>query len=198
MNKGILSFGLQAGAKFFNLNDLEEFLDDPLFNVTDIRKVTPDANFGIYYYSDRFFAGLSSKQLFENEYGVIRGEDGKTTYMRLARHMYGMAGAAFPLTQDMALRPSVLAKYVRNAPFQVEGNLSLVFDDKLLIGASYRTEKTVVLMTEIRIAKQIRLGYSFDMYLNELQGQSKGSHEIRIGLDFELFQTRMLSPRYFF
>lgn len=193
-----LSFGLQAGFK--HLAFLEERMrlqyPDYVFSAPE-NPIIPDVNFGIYYYSDRYFAGLSSKQLLQNEYGISK-VNGKNTYTRLLRHFYGLAGTAIPIDDGIIFRPSVLAKFVKNAPLQADFNASVVFKELFWIGMSYRTEKALIFLTEFRLSPKLRVGYSFDYYLNELQPHNKGSHEIRLGLDLELFQLRELTPRYFF
>ena len=109
-----------------------------------------------------------------------------------------MAGVAVPIDDKIVFRPSVLAKFVKNAPMQVDVNASLLFSNIFWIGASYRTEKAIVFMTEFRISEKFRVGYSYDIYLNELQPHNKGSHEIRLGIDLDLYKERMLTPRFFF
>lgn len=198
LGSGSLSFGIQAGFKYFDFDWTKMNVENPdySFNPQDIQRFTPDANFGVYYQSNRFFAGLSSKQLFQNEYGVASVGD-KTTYTKLLRHFYGMAGAAIPVDDKIVFRPSVMAKFVKNAPLQVDLNASLLFGDIFWIGTSYRTEKAIVFLTEFRISEKFRVGYSYDVYLNELQPHNKGSHEIRLGIDLNLYHSRMMTPRYF-
>ena len=196
MKKGILSFGIQAGVKLFDYTWLDEYLQDPdyVFQFSDVKRISPDANFGIQYQTNNFFAGISSKQLFQNEYGRVEVE-GKSTYTRLTRHFYGYTGYAFDISERVALKPSILIKYVKNAPPQLDANLSIVYNDKYWAGFSYRTENAVIVLAELKLTNYLRVGYSFDAYLNQLKGY--GTHEFRIGLDFELFQSRMLTPRYF-
>jgi len=198
LGKGTLAFGLQAGFKYFNFDWQQINVEDPdfAFNPQDIQRFTPDANFGVYYQTRYMFAGLSSKQLFQNEYGLAKIDD-KTTYTKLLRHFYGMAGLAVPLNDKLIFRPSLLAKFVKNAPLQFDVNANLLFGDIFWIGASYRTEKAIVFLTEFRISEKFRVGYSYDIYLNELQPQNKGSHEIRLGIDIDTFHSRMMTPRYF-
>jgi len=195
---GWFSFGVQGGIKYFDFdwNVINTEYPDYMFEPQDVRKITPDANIGIYYQSSRFFAGLSSKQLLENEYGVAE-VDGKTTFSVLARHFYAMAGWAIPVNDKMTFRPSSIVKYVKNAPVQLDFNASFLFNDVFWLGASFRTEKAVVFLTEFQITKTIRLGYSFDLYLNELQLHNKGSHEFRLGFDIIRNNERMKTPRYF-
>jgi type IX secretion system PorP/SprF family membrane protein len=196
--RGWFSFGIQGGIKYFNFdwNAINTRDPDYMFYPQDVEKITPDVNLGIYYQTPKFFAGLSSKQLLENEYGV--GEsDGKTTFARLARHYYAMTGFAFPLNDKIIFRPSMLGKFVRNAPLQMDFNASFLFSDLFWVGASFRTEKAVVFLTEFRVTDFMRIGYSFDLYLNELQLHNKGSHEFRLGFDIATRKSRMKTPRYF-
>ncbi len=198
LGKGTLSLGLQAGIKYFDFDWMQMNVEDPdyTFNPQDIQKIVPDANFGVYYQTNRFFAGLSSKQLLQNEYGQAT-VDNKTTYTKLLMHFYGMAGAAIPMDDKIIFRTSVMAKFVKNAPLQLDINASVLFGDIFWIGASYRTEKAIVFLTEFRISEKFRVGYSYDIYLNELQPHNKGSHEIRLGIDLDIYNSRMMTPRYF-
>lgn len=196
--KGWFSFGLQAGIKYFDFNwgAIRTQHSDVVFDPQDVRRITPDVNIGIYYQTTRFFAGISSKQLLENEYGVFENQ-GSTSFSRLARHFYAMTGAAFPINDKMVFRPSAMVKYVNNAPVQVDLNASILFNDVFWLGMSARSQKALVFLTEFQITKAIRLGYSFDLYLNELQLHNKGSHELRLGFDIITKHSRMKTPRYF-
>lgn len=198
---GKLSFGLQGGFKHADIDwnnvDMDPFnTGDPLLADQIKKKIIPDANFGIYYYTDKFFAGLSSKQLLQNQITVVEVGD-KSQFTKLMRHFYVMTGAALPVSEGIVFRPSILLKYVPNAPPQMDLNASFLFANTFLLGASYRTEKAVSLMTEIRISRNLRVGYSYDIWFNPLGAYNKGSHELRIGFDLETLQNRMLTPRYF-
>ncbi len=199
--KSKLSFGLQAGVKSsdvlwskFNVKDAgESFLE--MSNQVE-NKVIPDANFGVYYYSDKFYAGVSARQLLQNQTLLSSDNLGNTQFSKLATHFYAMTGAAFPLNDNVVFRPSLLAKFVNNAPPQLDLNASFLFANTLWVGASYRTEKAIALITEVNIAQNLRIGYSYDIWMNELQSYNKGSHEIRISFDFNVGK-RILTPRYF-
>jgi type IX secretion system PorP/SprF family membrane protein len=194
-----LSFGLQAGFKNNGIvwNDLKAYDDQDPYLVYQVKKqVIPDVNFGIYYYSENFYAGLSSYQLLQNQTMVVEEPDGNTQFSKLLIHFYGMTGVAIPLGDNVVFRPSLLAKYVKNAPPQLDLNASFLFANILWLGVSYRTEKAISLITEINIAQNLRIGYSYDIWLNELKAYNKGSHEIRLSYDFNV-SKRMLTPRYF-
>ena len=197
--KSKLSFGLQAGFKNNGIviSDLKSYDDqDPMMYSNIEKKVTPDANFGVYYYSERFYAGLSTLHLFQNQSMMVRDSAGNKQFTKLVSHFYGMTGAAFPLGDKVVFRPSLLAKFVQNAPPQVDVNASFLFVNTLWLGVSYRTEKAISFITEVNIAQNLRIGYSYDIWLNELKSYNKGSHEIRLSYDFNI-GNRILSPRYF-
>jgi type IX secretion system PorP/SprF family membrane protein len=194
-----LSFGLQGGIKYFDYDWAQMVVIDPdyLFLPQDIHRVTPDFNLGIYYQSLQFFGGLSSKQILENEYGKITDSNGNSSFSRLLRHFYLMTGAIFPLSEKIDFRPSLMAKYVKNSPLQVDFNASVLFNNIFWVGVSYRTKNAAAFLAEFRITDWMRLGYSYDIYMNELQSFNYGSHEIRLGFDLDIYHTRMKTPRYF-
>lgn len=204
---GVLSLGLQAGFNQVNVNWDEVLVrdqDDPVTLSRPNNKLQPDANFGIYYYTKAFYVGVSSKQLFESQYGKVDFENGLTTYATLARHFYGIAGMAIPLGDKFVFRPGMMFKYTENAPLNMDLNVSFLFNNTFWLGASYRTNRNaittknaIVLMIELNLIENWRLGYSYDSYLNEMKTQSQGSHEIMLSYDLNLFKARMLTPRYF-
>jgi type IX secretion system PorP/SprF family membrane protein len=197
--KSKLSFGIQAGFKNSSLlyNEiLARDSQDPFLINQITNKIVPDANFGVYYYSDRFYAGLSSEQLLQNKTVVVTDSAGNSQFAKLLTHFYGMTGAAFPLGENVVFRPSMLAKYVKNAPPQLDINASFLFVKVLWLGVSYRTEKAISFITEVNIAQNLRIGYSYDIWLNELKVYNKGSHEIRLSYDINVHK-RFITPRYF-
>jgi type IX secretion system PorP/SprF family membrane protein len=198
MGSSSLAFGLQFGFSYFDFNWAAMNLKDQdyLFDPQDIRRVTPDANFGIYYQSNRMFFGVSSKQLLQNDFGYAV-KDGKSSFSKLTRHFYLMGGLAMPLDDKIVFRPSMMAKYTPNAPLQIDLNASVLFGNVFWVGASYRSAKAISFMTEFKISDRLKLGYSYDLYLNELQPFNYGSHEIRLGFEFPLYESRMRTPRYF-
>ncbi len=199
LNKGVLSFGLQFGLKYFDFNWNAMELKDPdyLYDPQDVRRFYPDANLGVYYQSNRMFFGVSSKQLLQNDYGNITDKNGKSSFSKLTQHFYLMGGFAAPLNDKIVFRPSMLAKYTPNAPLQIDLNASVIFGNVFWVGASYRTAKAISFLTEFKITERLKLGYAFDMYLNELQPFNYGSHEIRLGFELPRSGSRMRTPRYF-
>ena len=84
----------------------------------------------------------------------------------------------------MTFDPSILARKVAGAPFQVELNAKLWFmEDQFLVGTSYRTaEKSVAFLAGVQLAEAFRFVYSYDASFNELNNYHTGSNEITLGV----------------
>jgi type IX secretion system PorP/SprF family membrane protein len=197
-----LCFGIQGGFKYMDIDWGLLNPKDPgdllLTNQVKNRAV-PDADFGVYYYGSRFYVGLSAKHLLQNQIVVSSAApDDKTSFTKLRRNYYFMAGGAIPISPNLEFIPSVLVKYIKDAPVQADLNASFLISNLLTLGAAYRTEEALGLIAVINIGKGFSVGYSYDIWFNALKSYNSGSHEIRLGYEFDLFgRERMLTPRFF-
>jgi len=201
-----LSFGIEGCMDNLNigLNKLSlENTSDPVFSPNTSSVWLPDANAGLYLYKDRFFTGFSVKHLLQPNFGKNEGAPGNA---ELYRAFYLTAGFVTNLSDNVGIRPSILAKYVQGAPIDLDIDASLIFYDKLYLGAGIRTDKRIdlngmdnilVLSIEYDIFNRIRFGYSYDMYLGNDANYMNGTHEIMLGWDLYSNKTRMTSPKYF-
>jgi type IX secretion system PorP/SprF family membrane protein len=201
LGAGKLSLGLQAGLSQVSIDWNKVTMhetDDNVYISRPKSSVKPDANFGVYYYTPKYYVGVSSKHLLENQFGKVQNADGSSTYSTLTRHFYFMGGMALPISDKIVFKPSTLIKYANNAPLNVDLNASFLFNDKIWLGASYRTgNNAMVFMVELQATSNLRIGYSYDASMGALKGYNGGSHEIMLGYDLNLFKARVLTPRYF-
>lgn len=201
LGKGKLCFGLQAGVSQVTTDWKEVTVrdeTDPIYTSRPKGGFKPDANFGVYYYTPNYYLGLSSKHLFENQFGKVENADGTSSYSTLTRHIYAMGGLAIPVSDKIVFKPSTLVKYAQNAPLNVDLNASFLFNNKIWLGASYRTgNKTTVFMIELQATSNLKIGYAYDAAMGGLKSYNSGSHEIMLGYDLNLFKPRVLTPRYF-
>ena len=197
-----LCFGISGGIKYYDIDwgalNPKDAGDVEL--ISQVRsKVVPDADFGIYYYGKWFYTGASSKHLLQNQMLVSSAPpDDKSSFTRLLLNFYGIAGFSIPLGNNFVFLPSGLIKYVKNAPVQADITASFLMSNILTIGASYRTANALGMIVEVNLGKGFAIGYSYDIWFNALKAYNQGSHEIRLGYEFDLFgRERMLTPRYF-
>ena len=110
-----LSFGLKGGVNFYaaGLSDLELIdPDDVVFQSDIIRRYLPNVGVGAYYYTDRFYAGLSAPKLIEN---VINPHEGfSSEYVnREELHLFFMSGYVFDVNRILKFKPHFMVKFVQ-------------------------------------------------------------------------------------
>ena len=192
-----LSFGLSGGvlnyrAAFSTASTTQG--GDPLFQA-DVNYWLPTAGVGVLYASDKWYAGFSIPALFQTK---INTDNNSLVTTSANNHYFLTAGYVFECSESFKLKPSVLMKAVKGAPFQYDLNVNAWILDIVGLGASYRTGDAYVGMFELQISQAFRLGYAFDYTISNLQRYSKGTHELMLRYEFNKQRTnRILSPRYY-
>ena len=191
--KAKLSMGLQAGATFYNSDFASIDSEDPLF-AGNIKETRPNFGFGLYYYSDRYFVGLSAPQLLEKP---LNGKDNKNQFSQ-NRHYSAVGGYVFDINPSIKLKPTVLAKYVAGAPVEFDLSANAYFKDVIGLGLSWRSFDSFDALLQLQLTDQLQLGYSYDFFTTtDLSKVNSGSHEIMVNYRFSFSNTDIISPRYF-
>ena len=201
--KSKLSLGVKAGVTLFNANFNNFVLqqgtisDDLAFN-DNINKVFPNIGAGAFYFTDRFYLGLSAPNLLtsthlENENGV------KSTGVQDI-HFFLTGGYVFNINEDLKLKPAFMVKGVEGAPFSMDLTANVLIHEKLEAGVGYRFDDSFSGLVNFRVTPQLRVGYAYDFTTSNLSNYSSGSHEILLLFDFDLFNLQRgydRSPRFF-
>ena len=195
-----LSFGLQAGV----LSHREQLLEvktqdygDNSFIANTPQLTLPNAGFGAYYSSKKFYIGLSIPRLLQNKIDITSSKMVTSKVNIPYWHYYFMGGYVYDLTDGIKLKPSFMMKAVSGAPLEADIGLHALFNEVFWIGASYRTKDSWAAITSFQITKQLRMGYSYDYSTTGLQKYNSGTHEITLGFDFSFNKNKIISPRYF-
>jgi len=194
-----LALGIQGGFSYVKskLSDLTVWdSNDQVFELNTQTNLLPNFGAGIYYYREKFYAGISVPHLLNYDPERTLGIEVKDAF-RQTRHYYLTAGGVVNLSRDIKFKPSALLKYVQGAPFQYDLNANFLLNDILWVGATYRSNDAIVAMIEYQINKKLRLGYSYDITLTRLSNYESGTHEIMLGYDFGYNILKMKNPRYF-
>ena len=150
--KNKLSIGLQGGIENYQANwtELELENPDPVY-MENVNMMLPNFGVGVFFYNDNYYLGASIPHLIEYD---LRGDAATEIYARQARHWYFTGGAAFPLNGDaLIFKPSALIKAVGllksqskieafrdiGAPVEFDIDLSLMFQQTLWVGTSFRS-----------------------------------------------------------
>lgn len=199
LKDGSLSMGVSGGISFYrsDLNSLDVW--DPNDNVYQVNILTnqlPNFGTGLYYSKEKWYAGISVPQLIS--YDPDKGVNAtKASMHHPIPHYYFTAGYVFTLSQDLALKPSCLVKYVKKDNVQFDINVNALFNNIVWVGASYRYKDAMVFIFEYQLNRKLRLGYSYDYPITPINTVTTGSHEIMLGYDFGYDIMKIKNPRYF-
>lgn len=195
--KGKLSIGMNVTVNNYRARWNELTLNDavdPAFLSSDNSVTSPNFGAGVYYYTERFYAGVSVPHFLNMSLSDNFEHEATDLTARQWKHYFYTMGAVFNIGKNVKFKPSFLFKHVQNAPFEADLNAGFLFKEALWLGAGYRTGDAINFITEYVFAKGVRIGYAYDYTLTELNDYSSGSHEIMIGYEF-IKKDTYLTPR---
>ena len=191
-----ISFGLKAGVRVLDIDWSKGIYyqnNDPLLNTNINNRTTPTVGAGIYYYTDRMYAGISVPSFIRSDYY----DDVQESTVSDRLHYYVMGGYVFDISDNLKFKPAVLGKIVSGAPVTVDVSANFLLYEKLTLGASYRWDDSVSALAGFQITRGIFAGYSYDYTVTEFNKYNDGSYEVI--LRFELLPKikRVKSPSFF-
>lgn len=198
-----LSFGLKVGGNMLNLdfNGLNNFDSENIQGDDIDNKFSPNFGVGVYYHTDKFYAGLSAPNLVETQYFDNSQRDPNSVQFLSAERMnfYLITGYVFDLNNNFKFKPALLTKVVGGAPLQIDLSASFLFNDKFSFGAAYRFDAALSGMVGFQLSDQFMIGLAYDRETTELGGTQFNDGSFEIFLRFELVKSfqRMVSPRFF-
>jgi type IX secretion system PorP/SprF family membrane protein len=224
IGKSKLCIGIQGGgmnwrADFTKLDYYDA--NDPAFADARPTLIKPNLGAGVYFYNKHFYIGAGVPRIIE--YDLIKNRtDQLPIYAKQTRHYYASVGAAIPLRgQALIFKPSLLVKSVGldsrfkkdpnfqqvGAPNEFNIDLSLLFQETLWIGASFRSSIEVFqdkssydsadIWAAYNLGNGLRIGAAYDYTLTKLQQQAGGSFEVMVGYEFDYKTKKTVTPRYF-
>lgn len=186
---GKLSFGIKAGVNIISSNLASIKLDDPndfSFSSSISSKTTPNVGFGMYYYTKKFFAGLSCPQLLMKN--ITATENGNSIDLYTPQqHFYTTMGFVSALNESLDIKPTMLLKVVPGAPVQLDITSTFIYKKMLNAGLMYRSGESVGALIGFTFSNTCMLGYSYDWtILNKTNTYHYGSHELVVRFDLAL------------
>lgn len=196
---GKLSFGLKAGGHLLNIdfNRLRNFDSSSNPGVETIidNRFSPNFGAGIYYHTERFYAGLSVPNFLKTEHF----ENSTSSIATERMNWYMITGAVFNLNYDWKFKPAILVKAVTGAPLQADLSANFMYNEKLTLGAAYRWDAAWSAMFGFQISEKLMLGLGYDREITELGNTAfnDGSFEVFLRYEFLTRHRRVLTPRFF-
>jgi type IX secretion system PorP/SprF family membrane protein len=193
--KSKLGLGIKGMVNIFNnsISGLKLNNQQDAAFAQNYQTVTPNVGTGIYYYRERFYAGISTPKLLQNKLG-----SSNISYNE-KRHYFFIIGTVFNLAKNLQLKPTAFLKATEAAPLEGDFTANFILFQKLTLGAMYRTGDAVGALIGYNITDAFTVGYSFDWSMANTTGKyNAGSHEIMLRYDLiSLTKAKIKSPRYF-
>ena len=196
-----LAFGLKAGFDILNVDftKLNIFDGGDVFETNIDNKLQPQIGAGVYYYSDKFYAGLSVPN-FLNSKHFDESEIGSTSAQTIAAerlHYFFITGYVFDVSESVKFKPTILTKLVSGSPLQVDLSANFLINEKFTLGAAYRWSAALSAMVGFQATDGLFVGLGYDRETTDLSKYNDGSYEII--LRYEIFRKpeRILTPRFF-
>lgn len=170
-----LSLGLYAGVvqTGYDPSSITTANPDPILE-NQGSFLAPDATFGAWYNSEKYYGGLVLQNLFASKWKSI-GDDSKNRF-----HTVIHGGYLLTLTDQLSLLPTLQAKFAGRGKTAVDLGLHLDYRNTLSLGLGFRNTDALMLFAQIKIQEQLSIGYSFDYTLSKIQLGAKNTHEVSI------------------
>ena len=194
-----LSFGIKATLADYSAKLTETKVwdsGDPVFSQDQVDRLIPKFGAGVYIYSKVWYAGLAIPTLYAADKKITYDLNG-LDHNFFKKHYYLNAGYVFNAGTNFKIKPSFLLKFQSAAPLTADINCNVLYQNRIWLGVSYRTQDAIVGMLEYEITPNLRAGYSYDLTTSAIRNYSGGSHEIQVAYQFVNKQVKTRTPRYF-
>jgi type IX secretion system PorP/SprF family membrane protein len=199
-----LSFGLKLGGHVLDVDFNKLNIFDPTdaaFQENIDNRFTPNIGTGVYYHTDKFYAGLSAPNLLRNEhFEPSNNNNNANSFIAAERiHYYLTTGYVFDINPSLKFKPSTMVKAVAGAPLQVDVTANFLISEKLTLGAAYRLDAAVSGLIGYQVSDQFQVGLAYDRETTDLGNTVYNDGSFEVFLRFELFSSydRLLTPRFF-
>ncbi|MBT1702679.1 PorP/SprF family type IX secretion system membrane protein [Chryseosolibacter indicus] len=173
-----LSFGVKAGIYSMSVNGtyyrwIQD--NDPLIITGKESQIRPDFGFGVFYRSEKYYAGFGVNHLLKSEFNF--GIDPSRN--ALENHINFTGGYFYEVNFDLKLNPSILVKTdFKEYSFDIA--LIATLKDKMWGGISFRQSEAANVLLGYSFLKDrsLKLGYAIDVVVKDTDAKENFSHEL--------------------
>ena len=153
-----------------------------------------DLSSGLHVYSDKFFVRLSMHQMLGDGFNLTKYNSG------LSQHYTGVIGLNYGIKKSVSdsipktdstnvkstfsdklvFQPSIMVNYVDPIPVQLSMMFKVTYNDKVWLGANYRTDDAFGGSLGVLIDSRFSIAYGYDYSFGQIKGFQGGSHEIML------------------
>ena len=196
-----LSFGIKLGMYSQSLDyDMYRAIDptDPflLDKTGKESQIRPDLGFGLMFRNEKFYGGLGFNHLLKSEFDF-----GVSQRNALENHMNFTAGYFYEVNFDLQINPTVLVKTDFNET-SVDLAVIATLRNTMWGGLAFRSSEAVNLILGYAFLKDksLRLGYSVDFIVKDVNAKENFSHELMLSYELPVIaggvKKIVRTPRY--
>lgn len=176
-----LSFGLAAGVKSVAVTNTIFNADDPALAEVKPKVLLPDFIPGLYLYSKKMSIGLSVRNLYKNtltQGSKEIGTSGKLmpTAVFTASKKFKSPGYDFVFVPGINMQSNFIG--IPSSQF----NFMAYFRQRIGVGVTYRMHDAVSAMIQIRVLKNVVVGFAYDYTISKFSSANANSTEFMMGM----------------
>lgn len=173
-----LGLSINAGAKYYTTAYAPLDPLDPAIQ-NDVTQIKPNVGFGVMYYNDDYYIGLSVPELVINT--QTKDNTPAVDNNNFRDRYYITGGVASTVNDDVKLRSATMVYISRGVPPTVDLSTKVYFKDVFGVGVNYRNTNEVSALLSFE-QDLFHLGYSYQFNASSvnLGTFSNSSHEITL------------------
>lgn len=174
-----LSLGLRGSVNNYKVNFSGISLEDkrdPLFdnNIEGVFK--PNVGFGAHLFTVDYYMGFSIPSVLSSTAQSPSGG----VFHENKRPLYLTGAYALGLTENLAMRPSMLVCYTPGEQTITDLTLHLFYGSVFNGGVGYRLQRDLVFLVGLDLGNSWQINFSCDYHLGDLSRGGKGRHELTL------------------
>ncbi len=161
---------------------------------------------GLYYSTEHFYLGVSTPRFLKNNIDFADLSQDQVI-SREVTHLYLMMGVLLDVGDYTQFQPQILVKYVENAPVDADINFSLIFNERVMTGVTYRLGgasttalgESLDLILGMQLNDYLYFGLAYDLTFSDIRDYSSGSAEgvVRLSFGESRHTDDVVNPRFF-
>ncbi|MCC6599139.1 MAG: PorP/SprF family type IX secretion system membrane protein [Crocinitomicaceae bacterium] len=163
---------------------------DPLYLGNRWTSSVFSADAALMYSTLTWFGGVEFSHL--NGSKMKWGDGANGSYIV---HCNAVAGYLIKLSENDLIAFTGLGRFTTSGQVQAEANATWLWNNFLWLGAGYRIGAGINFLAEWNVSKKLRIGYSIDLPVGEMQTYMGSSHELFLGFNIGSYSPS--SIRYF-
>ncbi|HEY0031604.1 MAG TPA: PorP/SprF family type IX secretion system membrane protein [Bacteroidia bacterium] len=179
-SKYFLGFGVAAGVKSVVMLNSPASLTDPALMVNSPKVILPDVIPGLYLYSKKTSVGLSMRNVYKNTLKQGSKEIGTKgrllpTAVFTINRKFKSAGYDYVFVPGINIQSNFMG--IPSAQF----NIMAYFRQRVGLGITYRMHDAVCAMLQVRVFKNVVIGFAYDYTISRFRSANANSTETMMG-----------------